>query len=113
MECFSRNLNWCGCNLQPREARMLATSAMAAWAVWSESKSSHTSSLSAPLMSVKFDKAASLFSALGPVIRFSVETLGSGHFSLSSAFLAVVILSRLQLVSSTKFSTSLLSACLK
>ena len=113
MECLSRNWNWCGCNLQPREARVLAASAVVAWAFWSESKSSHTSSLSAPSMSVKFGKAASLVSALGPVIRFSVETLGSGHFSLSSASLAVVILSSLQLVSSTNFSTSFLLACLK
>ena len=59
---------------------------MAAWAVWSASKRSHTASLSLLSMSIKFGKAASLFRALVPVIRFSVETLGSGHFSVFSIF---------------------------
>ena len=43
-------------------------------------------------MSLKFGKAASLFSTLWPVIRFSVEILGSGHFSLSAAPLDVLVL---------------------
>ena len=90
---------------------MPEASTMALWAVWSKLKRSHTASLSLPWMSVKFGKAASLFRALVPVIRFSVETLGTGHFSLSSAFLAVIILSSLQLVSSINFSISFLSAC--
>ena len=64
-------------------------------------------------MSLKSGKAASLFNALWPIIRFSVETLGSGHFSLSAASLGIVVLSNLQVVSSINSSMSFLSACLK
>ena len=63
---------------------------MAAWAVCSESKRLHTAALLLPSNSVKFGKAASLFRALVLVIRFSVDTLGSGHFCFSSS-LAVFI----------------------
>ena len=113
MECFSRNWNWFGFSLRPRVARMPETSVMAEWPICSELKRSHTASLSSPSMASKFSRAASLFRAQLPVMMFSVETLGSGHFSLSSTSFAVTILGILQLVSSINCSTSVLLASLK